>query len=170
LEKIGGTGIKNQWLSNIKVHGFDATNRCHAGLELHINWLTHTIEVAVWGEKVTVEKTSFAEDVAPEVMNAIEVFNQAVIEERLTTEWRVSYAPGVDVEHVRRELGLSPAAPITWAGIVSSQSFGVSELRELKVRLLVAESDETAPTAPEQAAKSVAECLFERIKHAVGEG
>jgi hypothetical protein len=172
LEKIGGKGIGNQWLRKVSVHGFDGANRCHVGLELEINWIKHTIELAVWGEEVTFKKTVFADDCAPEVMNAIEVFNQAMIEQCLTSEWRVHYAPGVDVERVRQELGLHPASPITWAGKVSAQSFGVSELRELKVRLLIAESDELVPVTSRQkmpGEKPAAESLFERIKQAFGE-
>jgi hypothetical protein len=173
LEKIGDKAIANRCLRAIKVHGFDAANRCHVGLELEINWLTHTIEVAVWGEEVTFNKTVFTDDCAPELINAVVVFNQAVNAECLRTEWRVSYAPGVDVERIRRELGLSPAAPITWAGLVSKQSFGVSELRELKVRLLIAESDELVPEGSQASQKPgetpAAGSLFDRIKDAFGE-
>jgi hypothetical protein len=171
LEKIADRGIPNQWLKAVKVHGFDATNRCHVGLELEIDWVRHTIAVVVLGEEVTINKTVFADDCAPEVMNAIEVFNQAVNAECLRTEWRVSYADGVDVERVRRELGLSPAAPLAWAGPVFKQTFGVSELRELKVRLLIAESDELVPETSRQqsAGKSATDSFIERIKQALGE-
>jgi hypothetical protein len=172
LEKIGDTGIANQWWRAVKVYGFDGTNRCHAGLELHINWLTHTIEVAVWGGEVTVKKTVFTEDLAPEVRNAVEVFNQTVIEQCLTTEWRVSYAEGVDVARIRRELGLSPAPPITWAGTVSTQSSSVKELPELRVRLLIAESDELVPEERQPSQKPsqpAAESFVERIKQVLGE-
>jgi hypothetical protein len=171
LEKIGGTGIANQWLDAVKVYGYDQRNRCHAGLELEINWVRHQIEVAVWGEKVTVKKTVWAEDVAPEVRNAVEVLNQAVNAELLRTEWRVHIAPGVDRERVRRELGLQDAPPLTWAGRVQEQPFSVSELRELKGRLLIAESEELVPeTSGEQPLEeSLSKTLFERIKQAVGE-
>jgi hypothetical protein len=170
LEKIGGTGIANRWLRAIYVHGFDASNRCHVGLELEINWLTHTIEVVVWGEEVTVNKTVFTDDCAPEVSNAIAVFNQAVNAECLRTAWRVSYAPGVDVARVRRELGLQDAPLITWAGNVSKQSFGVSELPEVKVHLLIAESDELVPKNSRKAAEGGLrdKDLFDRIKEAFG--
>jgi hypothetical protein len=145
LEKIGGTGIANQWLCAVMVHGFDATNRCHVGVELEINWLTHSIEVVVWGEEVTVNKTLFAEDeCAPEVRNAIAVFKQVVNAERLTTRWRVSHVEGVDVEMVRRELRLKPAPPITWAGKVRKHSSQVSELPELSVSFLLADEEEPA--------------------------
>jgi hypothetical protein len=180
LDKISGTGIANQWLRAIMVYGFDARNRAQVGLELEINWLTHTVELVVWGDEVTINKTVYADDCAPEVMNAVVVFNQAVNAECLTTRWRVSYAAGVDVARVRRELGLEPAPPITWAGNVSTQSFGVSELPELKVRLLIAESDELVPEGGQPfpqagrqenpVGKSAAASLIERVKLALGEG
>jgi hypothetical protein len=171
LETLGGKAISNQWLEKVSVYGLDATNRCHAGLELEINWLTHTLEVVVWGENVTVNKTMYTDDCAPEVMNAIVVFNHAVIEQCLTTECRVTYAPGVDRARVDRELGLVLGAPIYWAGPVSQQAFGVSELPELKVRLLIAESNALVPVTSKQQpkGKSTTEPLFARIKHAFGE-
>jgi hypothetical protein len=169
LEKIGDTGIANQWLKAVKVYGFDATNRCHCGLELEINWRRHTIAVVVWGEEVTIKKTVYTDDLAPEVVNAIEVFNQAVNAELLTPRWRVSYASGVDVERVKQELGLSDAPPITWAGKVFTQSFGITELPELRVRLLIAESDELVPEAQEEGKYPHKEKgLFDRINDAFG--
>jgi hypothetical protein len=162
LEKIGGTGIANKWFRAVKVHGFDATNRCHVGLEFEINWLTHTIEVVVWGDEVTINKTVFTDDLAPEVGNAIQIFNQAVNAECLRTAWRVSYAPGVDVGRIRKELGLVDAPPIAWAGKVSQQTSQVAELPELKVRLLIAESDELVPESLKEKG------LYDRIKEAFG--
>jgi hypothetical protein len=172
LAKLVDLGIGNQWLDAVKVHGFDQRNRCQAGLELEINWVRHQIEVAVWGEKVTVKKTVWTEDVAPEVRNAVEVLNQAVNAELLRTAWRVHIAPGVDRERVRRELGLQDAPPITWAGTVQEQAFGVSELRELKVRLLIAESDELVPevSGQQQMEEPLSKTLFERLTQVFGEG
>jgi hypothetical protein len=145
LKKILDKGIANRWLRTVKVHGFDATNRCHIGLELEINWHTHTLELVFWGDEVTVNKTKFREGFAPEMWNAVEVLNQAVNAECLRAEWRVSYAEGVDEERVDRELGLKNALPITWAGKVFQQASGISEMPELKVILLIAESDERVP-------------------------
>jgi hypothetical protein len=169
LEKIGGKGIENRWLSTIEVYGFDQSNRCQVGVQLHINWLTYTVEVMVWGEEVRINKTVFADDLAPEVMNAIEIFNQAINAELLRTEWRVTYAVGVDVARVRRELGLSPARPLTWAGKVTKQSYPVAEFPELTVSLLIAESDEPVPESQEQRKYPHKEKdLFDRIKDAFG--
>jgi len=145
LAKIVGKGIANRWLSAVNVHGFDQSNRCHVGLTLDINWLTYAIELAFWGDEITINKTMYTDDCAPEVTNAIEVFNQAVNVECLQTKCRASYAEGVDVERVKRELEFQDAPPITWAGKVFKQTFGISELPELKVILLVAESDELEP-------------------------
>jgi hypothetical protein len=172
LEKIGGKGIANQWLRAIMVHGFDASNRCHVGLELEINWVRHTIEIVVWGGEVTVNKTVFTDDCAPELINAIVVFNQAVNAECLRTACRVHYAEGIDVARARRELGLVPAAPIAWAGKVFKQAFGVSELPEMKVSLLIAESDELVSETSRQqlVGKPTTESFIERIKQALGEG
>jgi hypothetical protein len=142
------TGIAHQWIKRIGVYGVDDQNHCHVGLELEINWLKNHIEVVVHGEEVTVDKTLFKEDdLAPELSNAIKVFNLAVNEEYLRSKWCVSYTEGVDVEQVSRELGLKPASPITWAGKVYKQSFGIVELVELKESMLVAESDELVPEA-----------------------
>ena len=178
LEKIADSGIANRWLRAVKVYGFDARNRAQCGLELEINWLTHTLEVVVWGEKVMVNKTVFRDDCAPELINAIVVFNQAVNAECLRTAWRVSYAEGVDVARVKQELALVDAAPLIWAGKVSQQAFGVSELPEMKVRLLIAETDELMPEEGQMspqagrqekpAGNSATDSLFDRIKQALG--
>jgi hypothetical protein len=166
LDKLVGRGIGNRWLSTVMVHGFDATNRCHCGIELHIDWLRYTIEVAVWGEEVRINQTVFAqENVAPEVLNAIEVFTQIVKAEDLRTEWRVRCAEGVDVELVFRELGLVRAPAITWAGKVSSQAAKVTELPELTVRLLIAEIADLVPVAQQKSLES----LFKRLREHLGE-
>jgi hypothetical protein len=168
-DKLVGIGLANQWLQKIGVYGLDGTKRGQIGLELEIDWRTHTIQVVVFGEEVRINKTVFTDDLAPEVGNAIEVFNQAVIEEDLKPEWRVFYAAGVDVARVDRELGLSSAPPITWAGTVSPQSFGITELPELKVSLLVAESDEPVPKSQEERKYPHKEKgLFDRINDAFG--
>jgi hypothetical protein len=133
LEKID-KGLRNRWIETVSVYGLDGQTRCHVGLELTIDWHTYSLQVVLWGETVSVNKTVFTEDnLAPEVQNAIVVFNQAAIEERLTTEWRVSYAPGVDVERIRRELGFGPCPPLTWAGKIKKQAFPVKEFPELTV-------------------------------------
>jgi hypothetical protein len=148
LKKIVDKGIGNRWLRKVSVYGFDMCNRGHIGLELEIDWVTHTLALALVGEEVTINKTKFMDDCAPEVTNAIEVFIQAVNAEYLRTEWRVFYSKGVDRARVDRELGLQDAAPIAWAGTVLQQSFGVSELKELKVHLLIAEIDERDLVGP----------------------
>ena len=142
LERICDIGIANQWLGEVSVYGFDQNDRCHAGIELEINWLTHTIELVFWGDEVMVTKSKYTDGCAPEVDNAVEVFNQAVNAECLRPDWRVSYAAGVDAARVDRELRLQTAPPITWAGKVRKQSSVISELPEMKVILLMAESDE----------------------------
>jgi hypothetical protein len=173
LEKLVGRGIGNRWFSEVSVYGFDATNRSHCGIELEIDWLRYTIEVAVWGEEVRVSQTVWAhEEVAPEVVNAIELFNQIVKAERLRTEWRVRYAQGVDAQMVDRELGLAVAPAITWAGKVSTQTAKVAELPELTVRLLIAENTDLVPVAGKhqqesrearQEQEKPAESLFGRL-------
>jgi hypothetical protein len=158
LEKIAGMGLRNQWLQTIGVYGIDTENRTHVGLQIRIDWATHTVYVLVEGLEVTIERTVYPDNLAPEVGNAITVFNQAVIEECLQTEWRVSYCKGVDLEHVRRELGTAPAAPMQWAGKVEQQAFTIKEVPELTVvfRQAVPKTDE----GKEQG-------LFDQIKEAL---
>jgi hypothetical protein len=141
LKKICDTGIANQWLCKVAVYGFDQSNRCHVGIALEINWLTHTIELVFWGDEVTVNKTKYTDDVAPEVDNAVEVFNQAANAECLRPEWRVFYTEGVDAERVDRELGLQDGPPITWAGKIREQYSRIAELPKMKVIVQMAESD-----------------------------
>jgi hypothetical protein len=145
LKKIVDKGFGNQWLYAVKVHGFDQSNRCHVGVEFEIDWITHTIAVVVSGDEVTVNKTKYKDDVAPEVRNAVEIFNQAANAEYLRPKWRVSYTEGVDVERIQQELGLKDAPSITWAGKVFTKSSEISELPEARVILLIAESDELVP-------------------------
>jgi hypothetical protein len=142
LEKID-KGLRNQWIETIVVYGLDDKNRCHIGLELTINWMTCGMHVYVSGDKVIIDRTVYtADDLAPEVMNAIEVFNQAVMAEDLRTKWRVIYAENLDGERINQELGFVRPAPLSWVGKISKQSFRVKELPELTVSLLVAESAE----------------------------
>jgi len=133
LEKID-VGIRNQWIETISVYGLDARNRCHAELELEIDWLNYSVQVALQGETVSVKKTIFAEDnLAPEVSNCIRVFNQAVIEECLSTIWAVSYPKELDRAYINRKLGFSPCPSPTWAGKIRKKTFPVEELPELTV-------------------------------------
>jgi hypothetical protein len=152
LEKFD-KGLRNQWLETIGVYGLDSRNRCRVGLELSIDWQTYSLLVAVWGEQVPLKKTGFTEDhLAPEVQNAVVVFNQAVIEEGLTTEWRVIYPKGLDRERINRELGFGPCPPLTWAGQIRKQAFKVAEFPELTVTFAEAvpkpEQDETTGCLP----------------------
>jgi hypothetical protein len=136
LEKID-KGLRNQWLQTIGVYGLDSKGRCHVGLELTIDWVTYSVQVLVWGETLSVNKTVFAEDnLAPEVGNCIRVFNQAVIEECLRTEWSVVYPKELDRERINRELGFKPCSPLTWAGKIRKQAFSVAEFPELTVTFL----------------------------------
>jgi hypothetical protein len=140
-EKID-KGLTNQWFRKVGFYGLDRTNRICVALELEINWLTYSIQILVWGETVSINKTVWAhEEVAPEVVNAIVVFNQAVNAECLSTEWRCWVSEGVDVDMVCRELGFRSNPLPPWAGKVEQQSSQVAELPELTVRLLFAESD-----------------------------
>jgi hypothetical protein len=169
LNKLVSKGIGNQWLRNIGVYGLDDANHCHCGLEIEINWTAHTIQLVAWGDNVQINKTVFMDDCAPEVDNAIEVFNQAVIEQCLWTERRVRLAPGVNKAHVQRELGLEDAPALTWAGNVEKQSFGVKELPELTVSLLFAESAElvTKPQTEREYPHN-GKTLFDLVKDAFG--
>jgi hypothetical protein len=132
LEKID-KGLSNQWLQTIGVYGLDSNGRVHVGLELTIDWETHSLLVSVCGKNIPVKKTVFRDNLAPEVHNGIVVFKQAVIEEDLRTKWYVYYPKHLDREHINRELGFVTAAPLRWAGQTRQQSFPVAELPELTV-------------------------------------
>jgi hypothetical protein len=148
--------LRNQWIRKIGVYGLNDNSRCHVGLELTINWATHTIHVLLAGDKVTIDRTVFtADDLAPEVQNGIAVFNQAVNAECLRTKCRLFYPDGADVEHINRELGFVAAAPLIWAGNVEKEDCPVPELPELTVTFLQAIPDEP-------------QGLFDRIKDAFG--
>jgi hypothetical protein len=161
LEKID-KGLRNQWLQTIGVYGLDSKGRCHVGLKLTIDWETYSVQVLVWGETVSVNKTVFAEDnLAPEVGNCIRVFTQAVIEECLRTEWRVGYPKCADEARIDRELGLKTAPPLTWAGKIRKQVFSVAELPELTVTFF-----EAVPEPEQDDGKDKG--LFDQIKDAFG--
>jgi hypothetical protein len=140
LTKIDMT-ITYQWLQTIGVYGLDSSGRCHVGMELHIDWLTHTIRVLLVGDEVTIDRTVYSNDVAPEVINGISVFNQATNAECLRAECRVSYSAGVDLEHIGRVLGFVTRPPLQWAGNVEKKHFPVPELPELTVTFLQAVQD-----------------------------
>jgi hypothetical protein len=142
LTKID-TALIRQWIQTIGVYGLDASGQSHVGLELTINWATHTVQVRVAGEEVTIEQAVYIDDLAPEVTNGIVVFNQAVNAECLRSEWRMTHPKGVDAEHVRRELGFVACSPLLWAGNVEKQVYPVPELPELTMTFL-----EAIPDAP----------------------
>jgi hypothetical protein len=135
LEKIGN-GLTHHWLWKIGVYGLDTKNRVHAWLELWIDWVTHTQYVLAVDSEVTIDRSVYPDNLVPEVQNGIRVFNQAVIEEGLQTEWRVFYCKGVDEARVDRELGLETAAPLQLAGKVKVQACKVGEVPELRVVFL----------------------------------
>jgi hypothetical protein len=165
LDKLAGKGLTNQWIGKIGVYGFDTGNRSHVGVELTIDWATHTMRVLVEGVGVTIDRTVYPDNLAPEVENAIVVFRQAVIEECLRTEWRVVYCKGVDEARVDRELGLVTAAPMQWAGKVEQQAFTVAEVPELTVVFMQAIPEEPQESLP-KTDKRKEQGLFDRIKDA----
>jgi hypothetical protein len=160
LTKID-TALTHQWIQMIGVYGLDSKGRCHVGLELSIDWVTHTFHLLVTGDEVTIDRTVFSpDDLAPEVHNGITVFNQAVNAECLHPLCRFTYATGAPVEHVRRVLGFVPAAPLSWAGRVEKKNYPVPELPELTVSFKQA--------IPEEVGLSRDKALFDRIKEAFG--
>jgi hypothetical protein len=163
LEKMD-KGLSNQWLQTIGVYGLDGNKCCHVGLELTIDWEAYSLLVSVWGNSIPVKKTVFRDNLAPEVHNAIVVFNQAVIKECLRTEWRVVYPKHLDRERINRELGFAPCSPLRWAGQTREQSFPVAELPELTVTFREAVPEESLPETDEGKDKG----LFDRINDAFG--
>jgi hypothetical protein len=156
LAKID-TALTNRWIHKIGVYGLDDSGRCHVGLELRINWGTHMVQLLLAGDNVSIDRKIFSpDDLAPEVHNAICVFNQAVNAECLRTKVRLSHPPYAPMERIREELGFVPVAPVTWAGNVEQQTFPVPELPELTVTFRQA--------IPDDACKEKG--LFDRIKEA----
>jgi hypothetical protein len=152
------TALRLQWIQTIGVYGVDSSGCCHVGLEISIDWVTYNLRVLVVGDEVTIDQTVYVDDLAPEVINGIAVFNQAVNAECLGTKWQITYAAGVDVARIRRELGFVPAAPLQWVGKVEQQTFTVPELPELRVTFMQA--------IPQDAGKDKG--LFDRIAEAFG--
>jgi hypothetical protein len=171
LEQID-KGLSNQWIRKISVYGLDGNKYCHVGLELTIDWQTYSLLISVWGETLPVKQTVFRENnLAPEVQNAIAVFNQAVIEECLRTEWRVVYPKGLDWAYIDRELGFSPCPPLTWAGKVEKQAYPVPELPELTVTFSEAVPEEVraeSPASLPEKDERKDQGLFDQIKFAFG--
>jgi hypothetical protein len=56
LAKID-TALIHQWIRTIGVYGLDDSGRCHVGLVLTINWVTHSIHVLVMGEEVSIDRS-----------------------------------------------------------------------------------------------------------------
>jgi hypothetical protein len=142
----------------------------HVGLKLTIDWHRYSLQVELWGETVSVNKTIFVEDnLAPEVLNGIIVFNQAVMEQRLKTDWRVAYPKDLDRERINRELGFVPSLPLTWVGKIRKQDFPVAEFPELTVTFYEAVPEEVRAESPESLPeKDDEKGLFDRIKDAFG--
>jgi hypothetical protein len=130
--------LRNQWIELIGVYGLDSANRCHVGLELSINWETYKMQIRLSGETVTVKKTFFADDnLIPVLDNCIRVFNNAVLEAGLRTEWFLTYPESFERERINQNLGFHPST-LTWAGKISKQVFSVAEFPELSVTFSVA--------------------------------
>jgi hypothetical protein len=153
------TALRNQWIETIGAYGLDGNGCCHVGLQLRIDWLTHAVHVLLDGDTVRIDRTVYIDDLAPEVMNGIVVFNQAVNAECLYPKWQMTHPHGADAAHIRRELGFVAGATLTWAGRVERQTYTVAEVPELTVTFLEAVPE--PEKAPEQG-------LFDRIKDAFG--
>jgi hypothetical protein len=160
LSKID-TALRHQWIETIGVYGLDGSGRCHVGLQLRINWLTHTVHVLLDGVEVSIGRTVYVDDLAPEVVNGIAVFNQAVNAECLHPKWQMTHPQGADAGHIRRELGFVACSPVHWAGSVEEQAYTVAEMPELTVAFLQAVPE---PEPDEWNDKG----LFDRIKDAFG--
>jgi hypothetical protein len=151
-----------QWVETIGVYGLDSSGRCHVGMELQIDWVTHNLRVLLVGDDIAIDRTVYSDDVAPEVINGIAVFNQAVNAECLRTKWRLTHPAGVDMVRIRKELGLVLAAPLQWAGDVEKKHFPVPELPELTVTFLQAVQDCRLSEVEHEKG------LFDRIKATFG--
>jgi hypothetical protein len=122
-------GIAKQWIRSIGVYGLDDKNHCHVGLILILNWTVYTIRVWVVEDREAIDETvSTEDDVSPAVANAVivnatQVFNQAVDAGHLRIEWYCRYEQGLDPLAIDKELGLNFVLP------------QVSELPEVKVSL-----------------------------------
>jgi hypothetical protein len=111
LAKID-TALTNRWIHKIGVYGLDDSGRCHVGLELRINWGTHMVQLLLAGDNVSIDRKIFSpDDLAPEVHNAICVFNQAVNAECLRTKVRLSHPHMLRWSGLGRSWGLSPSRP-----------------------------------------------------------
>jgi hypothetical protein len=131
-------GVRERWIKEISIHGFDESSMCRASVEFAIDWSEYDRQLSLGRATIVVEERKWPEDTAIEVDECIRAFNDCVTEQGLSPKWRVAYADGVYSDsnllaRVRESLGLKPAEPIKWGGRIVGEPFSIRELPETKV-------------------------------------
>lgn len=129
-------GIKSQWIAEILVYGVNNRGLAVVELVLEIdwskfnNWRNYSISDGTvkitWGSKV-----------ATEINRTMNRFNDFLQRNSLTSDWRVSYSPGLDEEEIDKILGFHNS-PIYWDehGIEApDEKLRIQDLAELGVGL-----------------------------------
>jgi hypothetical protein len=132
-------GIRNQWLSEIAIYGFNYMNLAVVELALEVDWKKFN----AWRSQSIYEgtvKIKWGRKVATEIDSTIERFNKFLQIANLTSEYRVEVSPGFteeEAEEICRILGMN-TSPVYWneQGIkAEEEETTIQDLAELGVGL-----------------------------------
>ncbi len=135
-----GVADDQRWIEKVSIYGLTADNLCRAELTLEIDWDEYNLQISQARVLVAVDEKRWRDNTAPEVSDAIKIFNKFVKMCNLETTWQITYTDQVyqtSKQHasVDRTLGLVTAEPIKWVTTEQSLKITVGELPEITVGL-----------------------------------
>ncbi|HKF56116.1 MAG TPA: hypothetical protein VKJ45_11745 [Blastocatellia bacterium] len=125
-------GVDKEYIEWLRIYGFDVSGRARCELSLHIDW--NRYEVHIGAGRTTIEiDDRWPDQAAIELNETLELFNEFVVNNNLSTKWRVAYRPWLSGEAINRELGFVTPKPLTWAGKREGFANVIPELDEIRI-------------------------------------
>lgn len=130
LEKVSeGLAPPNHYIESVTVRGLYPRGTIGAELHMTIDWRAHKLAIKAGGSYMQVPAT-WANDVAPSLIEAVRTFNDAIGHAHLRPEWVVKYGAVWNVDDVNRKLGFVRASARRWEREPERLQLGFGALTE----------------------------------------
>lgn len=130
-------GLRNRWISEIKVYAMDSSKLCRGMLVLAVDWDEYDRQIARGKATVTIDER-WTDSLAIELDEALKLFSEFVSTYSLTTIWQLSHPRSVTSnpakkQEVMRNLNLVDADTVKWAPKSAGSRSKIPELSEFSV-------------------------------------